>query len=109
MTDTLTGSNPRGVTTYAAKCHIESKNPILVLEDIEDWWTSVQCTSTTLTLSKAAKTDEKMLQELHNLVGGHIITSHPGSNCNDKHERRAYKYVAVLPMPSWLLSLLLGS
>ncbi|KXS95528.1 hypothetical protein AC578_6989 [Pseudocercospora eumusae] len=89
------GSNPRGVITYAAKCHIESKNPILVLEDVEDWWTTVQCTSTTLKLSKAARTDEKTLQRFHDLVGGHIITSHPGSNCNDKHERRAYKVLAV--------------
>ncbi|KAK4498277.1 hypothetical protein PRZ48_010935 [Zasmidium cellare] len=86
-------SNDAGATAYGAKVRVLSDRPILVLEEMEDWVSALECSSSTIILSKHAAAASEVFDNLHGLVGGHVITSHSG--CNAEHERLPYRVVAV--------------
>lgn len=68
-----------------------SDKPILVLEHMEHQLSTVKCSSGSIYLSKCDALGSEGFDDLHELVGGHVITSHPG--CNAEHERLPYGLV----------------
>lgn len=80
-------------TTMAATVRLSSRNPILVLEDIEHLLYNIECTFGSIEISTSDSMDDHMRQQLHGLTNGHIITSHV--TCNDAAGRQAYKVLST--------------
>ena len=64
-----------------------------LLEQMDDWLSAINCSSGSITLYKHTDLDFAMFDDLHELAGGHVITSHSG--CNAEHERLPYRSVGI--------------
>lgn len=73
----------------AAKVHLTTKLPTLVLEDIDHLFSEVTCSESTITLSFAATSAKgTAMQDLGLQDNFYLITSH--STCNMDGERTVY-------------------
>lgn len=82
--DHLTGS------VFASSVRVDSEIPVLVLEDIEQHLSDIQCTDSSIKLSfssESAALDAR--HACHHEKGAYVITSHKG--CNTEGERNVYK------------------
>ena len=100
--DSEGGEDSTGFSTTAATVRLKSTNSILVLEEIEHLLSSIECTSSTIQISTFESTNTHMLDQLHTLSGGSIITSH--ATCNNASTRQAYKVLSTTQIESSTIS-----